>query len=89
MSERTTDGPDEGTVRLVRNVLALLVSSAIMAAVGLPVMLYDYRSGVAVAVGTAALILGLAVAAWVALSLLDVLEGVAESIVGAFDGSGE
>jgi hypothetical protein len=71
------------TVRLVRNGLALLVSSALMTLVGLPVMTVEYDSGLLALAGTVALVAGLAVAVWLAVTLLDPLERVARRLVEA------
>jgi hypothetical protein len=71
-------------VRLVRNGLALLVSSALMALVGLPVMTIEYNSGLLALAGTVALVAGLAVAVWIAVALLDPLERLARRLVEAW-----
>jgi len=73
--------PDDPTVDLVRNVLALAVSAILMALVGFPVMTYEYGSGAAALAGTVALVVGLVVAAGVALRSLDTLEDVARWLV--------
>jgi hypothetical protein len=74
----------DGTVVLVRNVLALLVSSAVMALVGLPVVAYEFDSGAAALAGTVLLLVGLVVAVAVALVSLDRLELVAARLVAAW-----
>ena len=76
-----SDTPEDRTVELVRNVLAIAVSSVLMALVGFPVMTYEYGSGLAALAGTVALVVGLVVAAGAALALLDPLEAVARSLV--------
>jgi MFS superfamily sulfate permease-like transporter len=75
-----TDSPDR-TVRLVRNVLAIGVSSVLMAFVGFPAMSYEYRSGLSTLAGTVAPVAGLFLAAGVALLSLDPLEDVARRLV--------
>ncbi|MEF8979293.1 MAG: hypothetical protein V5A39_10550 [Haloarculaceae archaeon] len=74
-------GSRDGATRLVRNGLAVLVSSALMVLVGFPVMTYEYDSGLAALGGTLALVAGLAVAVGVTFALLDSLERVATSLV--------
>ncbi len=73
--------PDDPTVDLVRNVLALAVSAILMALVGFPVMTYEYDSGAAALAGTVALVVGLVLAAGIALRSLDRLEHVARWFV--------
>jgi len=75
------DPPEDRTVRLVRNVLAIAVSVALMGLVGIPVMTYEYSSGLAALAGTVALVAGLVAAAAVALVSLDRLEGLACRLV--------
>lgn len=75
------DPPDDRRVELVRNVLALAVSAALMALVGYPVMTYEYDSGLAALVGTVVLVVGLVVAAGAALLSLDRLEAVARTLI--------
>jgi len=75
------DPPDDRRVELVRNVLALAVSAALMALVGYPVMTYEYDSGLAAIVGTVVLVVGLVVAAGAALLSLDRLEAVARTLI--------
>ncbi|PSQ30228.1 hypothetical protein BRD09_05625 [Halobacteriales archaeon SW_10_68_16] len=77
-----SDAPDGRTVELVRNVLALAVSSVLMVLVGFPIMTYGYASGLAALAGTVALVVGLVVAAGVALRSLDRLEAIARWLVG-------
>jgi hypothetical protein len=72
-----SDTPEDRTVQLVRNVLALAVSSVLMALVGFPLMSYEYGSALAALAGTVALVVGLVVAAGIALALLDPLEEIA------------
>jgi len=74
-------GQEDRTVDLVRNVLALAVSAILMALVGVPVMTYEYGSGAAAFAGTVALVVGLVVAAGVALRSLDTLEDAARWLV--------
>lgn len=74
-------GPSDPTVRLVRNVLAIGMSAALMALVGLPVMTYEYGSGAAALAGTVALVVGLLVAAGVTLRALGPLEDLARWLV--------
>ena len=86
MSGRTSGSSRDGTVNIIRNVLALLVSSAIMVAVGVPVMGYDYRSGTAALAGTVLLLVGLFAAVGITLALLDSLESVAAYLVATWRG---
>ena len=83
MGDRTGASRD-GATRLVRNALAVVVSSALMVLVGFPVMTYEYDSGLAALGGTVALIGGLAVAIGVTFALLDRLERVAAHLVSAW-----
>jgi hypothetical protein len=86
MAQHSRGGPSDGTVRLVRNVLALLASSALMAVVGLPIMRYEYQSGTAALVGTVVLAVWVVVAAGITLRSLDALERVATRVVAAWRG---
>lgn len=86
MDERASGDPRDSTTRLVRNVLAVLVSGALMALVGFPVMIYEYDSGPAALGGTLALVAGLAVAVGVTFRLLGRLEDVAAHLVSAWRG---
>jgi hypothetical protein len=84
---RSDTGRDlDGTVTLVRNVLALLVSSAVMAVVGLPVISYEFDSGLAALAGTVVLLVGLVVSVGVAVALLGRLELVAARLVAVWRG---
>lgn len=73
--------PSDPTVDLVRNVLAIVMSAILMALVGFPVMSYEYSSGAAALVGTVALVVGLVLAAGIALRSLDHLEDIARWLV--------
>lgn len=85
MDDRTTGSSRDGTVRTVRNVLAVLLSSGLMVLVGLPVMSFEYDSGLAALGGTVALVVGLVAAVGITFALLDRLERIAASLVIAFD----
>jgi hypothetical protein len=74
----------DGTVTLVRNVLALLVSSAVMALVGLMVLSYEFDSGPAALAGTLVLLAGLVAAVGLAVGLLGRLELLAARLVAAW-----
>lgn len=89
MSERRPGASRDRATRLVRNGLAVLVSSALMVLVGFPVMVYEYESGLAALGGTVALVVGLAVAVGVTFALLDRLERVAAHLVNAWRGLSE
>ena len=78
-----TDPPDR-TVRLVRNILALGVSAVLMGLIGLPVVRWEYGSGLAALAGTVALVVGLVLAADVALGSFNRLEAVARWLVEAW-----
>jgi hypothetical protein len=81
MAERDTDDPDDRTIRIVRNILALTVSSGLMFLIGYPVMIQDYESGLASLVGTVLLVFGLVAAVGLTFRFLDELETVAGYLV--------
>lgn len=81
MANSDTDHPEDGTIRIVRNVLALLVSSGLMFLIGYPVMIQDYESALASLVGTAVLVFGVVVAVGLTFRFFDELEAVARYLV--------